>query len=170
MDRDTEIEFERLLKTYANRLDADEVMRNMDAIKRQAREHAAGRKLLLDEARRRKIDVSDDELRTAVARLAERSGGEDALNRQLDEQGLTMEALYEKLRDARMTEKLIEMVTADVPESAEPEILSYFLEHRDEFAESADFEQVKDIIKLALTNAGKNEKLADYMDNLKRNS
>ena len=169
-ERETEREFERLLKVYSNRLAADEVIKNMETIKRQAWEHAIGRKLLLKEARRRDIEVSEDEIRTAIAGMTERFGGEKGFGEHLEREGLTLETLGAQLRDARMVEKLVEIVTSGVPDATDDEASAYFHAHRNEFAESADYDQVKGIVRLALANATRNEKLTAYMEKLKEKS
>lgn len=167
MERETEIEFERLLRTYANRLSADEVIRNMDSIKRQAREHATGRKLMLDEAERLNIEVPESEIQKAVARTAERFGGEAPLKAHLDSQGMTLQTLRDRLRDARKVEKLVERITSDIPDPTEAEALRYFHSHRGEFAESVCFDDVKAIAKLVIANERKNERLVAYIAELK---
>ena len=167
---EVETEFERLLKVYANRLHSDEVIRNMASIKRQAREQALGRRLLLDEARRLNLRVPDAEVADAADGMKKGLGGEEAFTAHLAGKGLTPETFQENVRNALLVEKLVRIVTANAAPATEKEAASYFMENRAEFAESAEFDQVKDLIMLAMTNARKNELLVRHIEELKRNS
>lgn len=167
-DPEVETEFERLLRVYANRLHPNEVIRNMAAIKRQARQQALGRRRLLDEARLLNLRVPDAEVADAVDGTKEALGGEEAFSAHLAGKGLTPETFRETVRNALLVEKHVRAITADAAPATEKEAASYFMENRSEFAESAEFDQVKELIMLAMTNARKNDLLVRHIDELKR--
>ncbi len=166
-EREIEVEFERLLQAYANRLQPDELIKNMDSIKRQAREHAIGRKLLLKEAQRLNMEAADSEVQNEVNAITEKLGGEEAFKSHLAKKGLTAEQMKEIIRGALLVEKLIAHITSGVIEAGDEEVAVCFESRRGELPENIPIEQVKSSIREALTNAAKNRKLLDYIENLK---
>ncbi len=165
---DVEVEFERLLQAYSNRLSADEVIRNMDSIKRQAREHAEGRKLLLQEALRTKIEVPEQEIENELLTMVERLGGEQAFSAHLSKKGLSREQMTTMTRNAILIEKLIAAVTSAVPEAGNEEVSDFFESNREALPGNVSFEQARDLIRTALTNAARNKRLLEFIGTLKK--
>lgn len=167
-DEEVEAEFERLLRVYVGRLQTDAVIRNMERIKRQAQDHAIGRKLLLDEARRANERVPDADIDDAIASARNGMGGEEAFRAHLSKKGLTPEKFRDTVRNALLVEQRVKSITAAAAPATEEEAAAYFRENRGDFGESAQFNQVKEIVALAITNARKNELLVRHIEDLKR--
>jgi len=123
-----ETEFKRLLRVCSERRTAEEVQKQIPALRRQAKDHAINRQLLLEEARRREIDVSNEEINFFLAQLPNQQSPETAVNKRLKKTSLDSDNVRDSVRNACQIEKLINAVTASVPEPTNDEALKYLKE------------------------------------------
>lgn len=128
-----ELEYQRLLKALRSHLSPEELTRRSPTLQRQALDHAIGRRLLLNEAHRREIQTSGEEIDRAVDDLTRACGGESGLQAHLAKLGLSLDTLRQQIEEARQTEKMIEQITTACPPPTEDEITACFNEHAHEF-------------------------------------
>lgn len=134
-DAAVEFELKRLLQFYSQHLPAKKLRENMAALRAQAREQAIGVRLLIREARRQNVPVSDDDVEDVLDQIIEQAGGEDGFQEMLDRQNITEELLIESLKDSKRVDKLIREITAEVTKPTAKELRAYYEEH------IADFER-----------------------------
>jgi peptidyl-prolyl cis-trans isomerase C len=129
------IEFElgRLVRFYAQHMPEEQVRAQLDALRRKAVEQAIGAKLLIDEALRLDIQVTDAEVEERVQAMAEEAGGVAVLQAGLKKQGVTEAAFRDQLKRGRRVDKLVATVTSGVNDPHEDDIRNHFDAHRDEF-------------------------------------
>lgn len=130
-----QFELERLVRFYAEHgMSQDQIKAQLPALVQKATEQAIGTKLLMDEAAKLDLPVSDAELDEQVAKIVEQVGGEEAFRQALQQQNTSEDAFREQLRRGRRVDKLIEKAVAGEPDPTEAEIEAYFNGHQDEFA------------------------------------
>jgi peptidyl-prolyl cis-trans isomerase C len=130
-----QFELERLVRFYAEHgMSQDQIRAQLADLVQKATEQAIGTKLLMDEAAKLDLQVSDADLEEQVAKIVDQVGGEEAFRRALQQQNTTEDAFREQLRRGRRVDKLIEKAVADVADPTEAEIEAYFSGHKDEFA------------------------------------
>ncbi len=130
-----QFELERLVRFYAEHgMSQEQIKAQLPALVQKATEQAIGTKLLMDEASKLDLPVSDAELDEQVAKIVEQVGGEEAFRQALQQQNTSEDAFREQLRRGRRVDKLIEKAVAGEPDPTEAEIEAYFNGHQDEFA------------------------------------
>ncbi|MEI6971459.1 MAG: peptidylprolyl isomerase [bacterium] len=134
-DAAIEFELKRLIQFYSQHMPTHQIKANMPALREQAREQAIGVRLLIREAHRQNITVTDGEIDELLDQVVDQAGGEDAFQRMLVQQGINEDLLRESLADSKRVDKLIRKITVNVPKPTEDEIKSYYDEH------TADFRQ-----------------------------
>ncbi|MDX9866652.1 MAG: peptidylprolyl isomerase [Kiritimatiellia bacterium] len=130
-----QFELERLVRFHAEHgMAEDQVRAQLPALVDKAIDQAIGAKLLLDEAGRLDVPVSEEEVEAQIARIVKQVGGEDAYRKALAGQNTTEQAFRDQLRRGRRVEKLVEQAVSEVPEPTEEEIRRHFEEHKAEYA------------------------------------
>ena len=118
-----QFELERLVRFYAEHgMSQDEIREQLPDLVKKATDQAIGAKLLMDEAARLDLQVTDEDLDGEVAKIVDQVGGEEAFRRALQQQNTTEDAFREQLRRGRRVDKLIEKAVADVADPTEAEI------------------------------------------------
>ena len=131
------MELRRLITFYSQHISRDELGRRMPLLMHKAKEQAIGAKLLLDEAVRLKIEVTDAEIAERVSQMATEAGGPEAFDRVLQKQRISRAALHESIRNGKRIDQLVARITAHVPAPTEEEARAFHEAHQDEFV-SAD--------------------------------
>lgn len=91
-------------------------------------------RLQVQEARREKIEIPDDELRTVLEDFVKRNGGQrDRLEAQLQAQGVTWDALRREMRDQLLAQKVRSRRVVRRATITEAEVDRYLAENRDRF-------------------------------------
>jgi peptidyl-prolyl cis-trans isomerase SurA len=91
-------------------------------------------KLQVQEAKREKIEVTDDELRTMIDDFVKRNGGDrDKIDAQLQAQGVTWEALRRELRDQLLANRVRGRRVVRRATVTEAEVDQYLAENRSKF-------------------------------------
>ncbi len=138
-------ELKRLMDFYSQHMPREELGRHTEELLKRAREHAIGTQLLIEEVKRRKIEVSEAEVDAAMAGMAEKSGGVEKLKEILYRQGLSLEQFQSSIRVGKQLDLLVARVTSGVPEAEEPELLKYYEEHAERYV-APDQAQVRHIL------------------------
>ena len=130
-----QFELERLVRFYSEHgLSQEQIRAQLPTLVQRATDQAIGTKLLLDEASRLDLPVSDAEVEEQLERIVRQVGGRPAFEQALAQQKLTEAAFREQLRRGKRVDKLVEKAVAGVEEPTEADIRAYFGEHQDEFA------------------------------------
>ena len=130
-----QFEFERLVRFYTEHgWSQDQIKEKLPELVEQAQNQALGAKLLLDEAARLDISVSEEEVDKQIEGVVEQVGGHEAFVRALEAQKTTEARFREQMRQGKRVDKLVAQATAGVAEPTEADIENYFAEHKAEFA------------------------------------
>ncbi|MCL1922137.1 MAG: peptidylprolyl isomerase [Kiritimatiellaeota bacterium] len=130
-----QFEFERLVRFYTEHgWSQEQIKSNLPELVEQAQNQAVGARLLLDEAARLDIAVSEAEVDKQVEDIIEQVGGREAFARALGAQGTTEARFREQMRQGKRVDKLVAQATAGVDEPTEADIEKHFAEHQSEFA------------------------------------
>lgn len=138
-------ELKRLIDFYSQHMPREELGRHMTGLVERAREHAIGTQLLIEEVKRRHIEVSDAEVDSAVADMSKRVGGDDKLVAMLAQQGLGLEQFRSSIRVGRKLDTLVARVTSGAPECTEEDLRKYYEDHPERYM-APDKAQVRHIL------------------------
>ena len=130
-----QFELERLVRFYAEHgMPQDQVRAQMPALVQKAIEQAIGAKLLIDEANKLDIPVSDAEVDEQVDKIVKQVGGREAFQNALKQQKTSEADFREQMRRGRRVDKLVEKAVAEVGEPTEDDIRKHFETHKGEYA------------------------------------
>ncbi len=130
-----QFEFERLVRFYSEHgWSNDQIKANLPELVEQAQNQAIGAKLLLDEAAKLDIPVSEAEVDKQVEGIIEQIGGREAFNKALEAQKTTEAKFRDQMRQGKRVDKLVEQATTGSQEPTEADIEKYFAEHKAEFS------------------------------------
>ena len=128
-------ELDRLVRFYVEHgMSEDQVRAQLPALAKKALEQAIGAKLLMDEAARLDLKVSEAELDEQIKKIVHQVGGEKAFKKALANQNTSQEIFREQLRCGCRVDKLVEKVSSGVAEPTEAEIQEHFEAHKEEYA------------------------------------
>ncbi|OVE74765.1 hypothetical protein BVX97_06595 [bacterium E08(2017)] len=96
-DAAIEYELSRLLQFYAQHMDEAEVRSQIDVLKSRAVDQAIGAKLLIQEAARMDIAVTEDEVEQSFNAMVEGNGGMATFKGLLAQQGLDEDAVSKSI-------------------------------------------------------------------------
>jgi len=129
-----QFELERLVRFYAEHgMSQEQIRGQLQTLARRAADQAVGTKLLLDEAAKLDVPVSEAEIDEQVGKIVQQVGGREAFEQALAGQQTTEAAFREQLRRGKRVDKLVEQAVSGVSEPTEAEIQAYYESHREEF-------------------------------------
>lgn len=132
-----QFELQRLIQFYARHgMPEDQIRKQLPELSKHAEEQAIGSFLLMEQANKLDIPVSDAEIDKEVEDITERLGGKEVMDKALAERKTPMSEFREQLRRGRRVDKLVEQVTAEAPEPTEDDIRHHFEEHKSEYEKS----------------------------------
>jgi len=114
-------ELTRLVRFYHEHVPGEDLEENRELLIRKAKDQAIGARLLLSEARKAEVRVSEAETRTRRQALVAEAGGEAAFQEMLDGRGLEEAEFHRSLVDGLMIDKLVAALVARIPEPTEAE-------------------------------------------------
>lgn len=126
-------ELKRLMEFYGQHMPREELGRHTAELVDRAREHAIGTQLLIEEVKRRHIEISDAAVDLALTEMVKRVGGEAKLVELLAKQGLSQEQFRTSIRAGKQLDTLVARVTSTALECSEEEIRKYYDEHSDRY-------------------------------------
>ena len=126
-------ELKRLMEFYSQHMPREELGRHTAELVDRAREHAIGTQLLIEEVKRRHIEISDAAVDLALAEMVKRVGGEAKLVELLAQQGLSQEQFRTSIRAGKQLDTLVARVTSTAPECSDAEIRKYYDDHPDRY-------------------------------------
>lgn len=124
-------------------------------------------KLILDEARKQKIDVTQGELDVEISKIEEnvKAQGRD-LDQALSLQGMTRDDLIKQIR----FQKLIEKVLADKLVVSDQEIDDYIDQNSSQFPKDGNEQEIRDSVKQQLTQQKFSATVGPWIEELKKNA
>ena len=138
-------ELKRLMEFYGQHMPREEVGRHAADLVERAREHAIGTHLLLEEVKRRHVEVPETDVAAALTDMVKRVGGEAKLAEMLSRQGLTHDQFLASIRVGKQLDTLVARVTSTASECTEEDLRKYFEEHAERYV-AADQAQVRHIL------------------------
>lgn len=138
-------ELKRLMDFYSQHMPREELGRHTEELLKRAREHAIGTQLLIEEVKRRKIEIPEPDVDVAMADMSTKVGGVDKLKELLAHQGLTLEQFQSSIRVGKQLDALVARVTSGVPECEEAQLRKYYEEHPERYV-APDQAQVRHIL------------------------
>jgi peptidyl-prolyl cis-trans isomerase C len=138
-------ELKRLLEFYNHHMPREELGRHMAELVERAREHAIGTQLLIEEVKRRHIEVAESDVDKALADMARRVGGDEQLAELLARQGLNCDQFRASIRVGKQLDSLVARVTSTAPECTEADLKKYYDDHPDRYL-APDRAQVRHIL------------------------
>ena len=132
-----QFELERLVRFYTEHgMSQDQVRGQLQMLVQKATEQAVGAKLLLDEAAKLDLPVSEAEVDEQVEKIVLQVGGQEAFEAALKQQKTDAAAFRDQIRRGRRVDKLVEKAVAGVGEPSEADIQAHFEAHKDDFKAS----------------------------------
>lgn len=131
---------------------------------KQALDALITKELISQEAKKKNISVSDDEIKAQIDDLKKSIESQGStLNAALAMQGQTMADLEENIK----YQKMIEQILKDKTYVSEEEIKKYFEDNKSIYAKDAKFEDLKDDIRQKLTQEKLSNEFSAWLNNLK---
>jgi peptidyl-prolyl cis-trans isomerase SurA len=113
------------------RLDAPPTAKELDEIQRTILERMVNDRLEVQEARREKIEVTDEDLRPSIEDFIKRNGGDkDKLEAQMRAQGLTWDAIKRQFREQQLAQRIRSRRVTRRSSITEAEVDAYLAENR----------------------------------------
>ena len=135
----TQGELDRILTPiymqYRNLYSDVQLAEKFDTARRDVLQKMANDKLLLYEAKRRKIEVEDREVKAKIDELRERFSTEAEFKMVLARENMLLSDLEKKYKERTMIDKLVDSEIRREISVSPNELVSYYTEHNEEFAE-----------------------------------
>lgn len=130
--------FRNLLSRYDSKTLSQFDEKTFDLLRRLTLENLINNELLYQEAKSRRIRVSDREVKNELDRLQSTFPSEKEFRNFLEYERVTLRDLQESMRRTLMVQKLTDSLTAGI-EIPEVEIKKYYDEHRELFSTPAQY-------------------------------
>jgi len=126
-------ELKRLMEFYGRHLPREELGRQAGELVARAREHAIGTQLLIEEVKRRRLEVPEAAVDATFADMVKRFGGDLKLADQLARQGLTAEQFRASIRVGKQLDALVARVTSTAEECTDEDLRRTYEEHAERY-------------------------------------
>lgn len=174
-EQELEAEYKRQEHFFLLSLPPEALKGKVAELKAQAKEIAIGRCLLLQEARRRELTVSDARFAEGLRSLIAAAGGPAAWNVALREKTVDYQSACSQLRTALLVEEAVKQITKDVAPPSPAEIAFYYAENAEKLVtdqaknsqEPPALDEVKDKIRVLLSARKRNAVLTEYISQLR---
>lgn len=139
-----------------------------EEVKKKVLNQLIEEKILLQQADKEKIEISDDEVKTALQNLRDKFPTKEDFNKELRKQGLTLTELQENLSRQLKIMKLVERDVKRKIQVTSKEVKEYYLQHKGEIKKNE--EEAKDEIRNLLYDKKFNDIFAKWVKKLKDNA
>jgi len=123
----------RAIKSHAESLGNMSCCERDPEFRAQARDHVVARILLNQESQRRALEVTEEEIDTALARIEEEHGGREALLSSLGLHPCQITDVRADIANGLRVEKTLRACLGPLPEPTEQELRAYYDAHLDDF-------------------------------------
>lgn len=127
-------ELQRLLEFYSQHFSRAELGMHADELLVKAKEHAVGTQLLIEEIKRRHVEVPEPEIEKTVSGLLQQAGGEAKFIEILAKQGMSLEQFRASVKAGKQLDHLVRRITSAVPECTDDELREYYETHSNRYA------------------------------------
>ena len=129
-------ELDRLVRFYMGHgMTMAEVRQNLPKLEAKALDQAIGAKLLLDQAARLDIPVTEKDIDAEVARVVQQVGGEENYKKALAAQGISEADFRKELEKGARVNMLVNQACAHVADPTEDEVTAFYEAHKSEYVE-----------------------------------
>ena len=129
-------ELDRLVRFYMGHgMTMAEVRQNLPKLEAKALDQAIGAKLLLDQAARLDIPVTEKDIDAEVARVVQQVGGEENYKKALAAQGISEADFRKELEKGARVNMLVNQACAHVADPTEDEVTAFYEAHKQEYVE-----------------------------------
>ena len=127
-------ELDRLVRFYMGHgMTMAEIRQNLPKLEAKALDQAIGAKLLLDQAARLDIPVTEKDIDAEVARVVQQVGGEENYKKALAAQGIAEADFRKELEKGARVNMLVNQACAHVADPTEDEVTAYYEAHKAEY-------------------------------------
>ena len=129
-------ELDRLVRFYMGHgMTMAEIRQNLPKLEAKALDQAIGAKLLLDQAQRLDIPVTEKDIDAEVARVVQQVGGEENDKKALAAQGISEADFRKELEKGARVNMLVNQACAHVADPTEDEVTAFYEAHKAEYVE-----------------------------------
>ncbi|MCR5838955.1 MAG: peptidylprolyl isomerase [Kiritimatiellae bacterium] len=129
-------ELDRLVRFYMGHgMTMAEIRQNLPKLEDKALDQAIGAKLLLDQAARLDIPVTEKDIDAEVARVVQQVGGEENYKKALAAQGIAEADFRKELEKGARVNMLVNQACAHVADPTEDEVTAFYEAHKAEYVE-----------------------------------
>ena len=129
-------ELDRLVRFYMGHgMTMAEIRQNLPKLEAKALDQAIGAKLLLDQAARLDIPVTERDIDAEVARVVQQVGGEENYKKALAAQGIAEADFRKELEKGARVNMLVNQACAHVADPTEDEVTAFYEAHKAEYVE-----------------------------------
>ena len=129
-------ELDRLVKFYMGHgMTMAEIRQNLPKLEAKALDQAIGAKLLLDQAARLDIPVTEKDIDAEVARVVQQVGGEENYKKALAAQGISEADFRKELEKGARVNMLVNQACAHIADPTEDEVTAFYEAHKAEYVE-----------------------------------
>ena len=129
-------ELDRLVRFYMGHgMTMAEIRQNLPKLEAKALDQAIGAKLLLDQAARLDIPVTEKDIDAEVARVVQQVGGEENYKKALAAQGISEADFRKELEKGARVNVLVNQACAHVADPTEDEVTAFYEAHKAEYVE-----------------------------------
>ena len=129
-------ELDRLVRFYMGHgMTMAEIRQNLPKLEAKALDQAIGAKLLLDQAARLDIPVTEKDIDAEVARVVQQVGGEENYKKALAAQGIAEADFRKELEKGARVNMLVNQACAHVADPTEDEVTAFYEAHKAEYIE-----------------------------------
>ncbi|MDD2600743.1 MAG: peptidylprolyl isomerase [Kiritimatiellae bacterium] len=129
-----QFELERLVRFYTESgVTEAQIKERLAELVERATEQAIGTKLLMDEAGRRNVPVSEDEIEKQLDKVIEQVGGVDNFKAALAQQQIDEVAFRKQLEQGQRIDSLIQEAAKSVSDPTEKELKEFYEQNKDDF-------------------------------------
>ena len=129
-------ELDRLVRFYMGHgMTMAEIRQNLPKLEAKALDHAIGAKLLLDQAARLDIPVTEKDIDAEVSRVVQQVGGEENYKKALAAQGISEADFRKELEKGARVNMLVNQACAHVADPTEDEVTAFYEAHKSEYVE-----------------------------------
>ena len=129
-------ELDRLVRFYMGHgMTMAEIRQNLPKLEAKALDQAIGAKLLLDQAARLDIPVTEKGIDAEVARVVQQVGGEENYKKALAAQGISEADFRKELEKGARVNMLVNQACAHVADPTEDEVTAFYEAHKQEYVE-----------------------------------
>ncbi len=130
---DLDVALASLISEYKGRYPADELAMRIEEARREILGQMIEDRLILQEAKRRKVEVDDAEVEERLSNVKNRFPSDDDFDAAIEETGITYEILRNRYKEQIMMSKLVTYEVRERVIVTPSEISDYYAKHANEF-------------------------------------